>query len=315
MGLLRITHAITFAGRTFSVEELQLIQTLTADCAALARTELAYTLCELVEWRRPTGRLKNHEGRLLLEHLAARGLVALPAVRPLGRRGPREAPRSAQGAPAAEVVGAVRDVLPLIFEIVPPGRTGPSRLWRELIGRYHYLGDRVPVGATLRYLVRSAQHPAQVLACLGWTSAAWRIAVRDRWIGWTDAQRRQALPYVVNNSRFLILPWVHVPDLASHILGRGARQLPGDWAARYGVRPLLLETLVDPARFRGTCYRAANWLALGSTVGRGRMDRANVLTGHAPKAVYVYPLCRHVQQRLCTAPAPPRAAPVAPPER
>jgi hypothetical protein len=308
MDLPQISSPITFNGRTFSVEELRLIQTLTADCTALARTELAYTLCELVDWRRPTGRLKNHEGRLLLEHLAAQGLVTLPPVRALGRRGPREAPHSAQGAPTPEVVGSLRDLRPLVLEVVPPGRTGPSRLWRELIGRYHYLGERVPVGATLRYVVRSARCPGQVLACLGWTSAAWRIAVRDRWIGWPDAQRRQALPYVVNNSRFLILPWVHLSDLASHILGRCARQLPGDWVARYGVRPLLLETLVDPARFPGTCYRAANWLCLGQTVGRGRMDRANVLAGHAPKLVYVYPLGRDVPQRLCTASAPIRVA-------
>jgi hypothetical protein len=143
-----------------------------------------------------------------------------------------------------------------------------------------------------------------VLACLGWTSAAWKIAVRDRWIGWSDGQRRQALPYVVNNSRFLILPWVHVTDLASHLLARCVRQLPTDWEQRYGVRPLLLETLVDPARFRGTCYRAANWRLLGATVGRGRMDRANVLTGHAPKSVYVYPLGSDIRTRLCTAPAP-----------
>jgi hypothetical protein len=305
MGLPRITYPITFNGRTFSVEELGVIQTLTADCAGLPRTELAYTVCELLDWRRPTGKLKNHEGRLLLEHLATKGLVALPPVRVArAHRGPRTTPRSAQGAPAPEVVGSVREFLPLALEVVPPGRHGLSRLWRELIGRYHYLGDRVPVGATLRYVARSAQRPDQVLACLGWTSAAWRIAVRDRWIGWSDAQRRQALPCVVNNSRFLILPWVHLSDLASHILGRCARQLPDDWEARYGVRPLLLETLVDPARFQGTCYRAANWLALGQTVGRGRMDRANVLTGHAPKAVYVYPLCRHVPQRLCTVPAP-----------
>lgn len=315
MGLPRITYPITFHGRTFSVEELGVIQSLTRDCAGLPRTELAYTLCELLDWRRPTGRLKNHEGRLLLEHLEAKGLVALPPLRVAAvHRGPRVTPRSAQGAPASDVVGAVQDVLPLVLEIVPPGPTGPSRLWRELIGRYHYLGDRVPVGATLRYVVRSAQRPDQVLACLGWTSAAWKIAVRDRWIGWSDAQRRQALPYVVNNSRFLILPWVHVADLASHILGRCARQLPGDWAARYGVRPLLLETLVDPARFRGTCYRAANWLALGQTVGRGRMDRANALTGHAPKLAYVYPLSRDVPARLRTAPAPPPVTPAEAPD-
>lgn len=310
MGLPRITYPITFNGRTFSVEELGIIRTLTTDCAGLPRTELACTLCELLDWRRPTGRLKNHEGRLLLEHLETKGLVALPPVRvAMAHRGPRTPPRSAQGAPAPAVIGTVRDVAPLRLEVVPPGRHGPSRLWRELIGRYHYLGDRVPVGATLRYFVRSGRQPDQVLACLGWTSAAWRIAVRDRWIGWTEAQRRQNLPYVVNNSRFLILPWVHIQGLASHLLGWCARQLPQDWQRQYGVRPLLLETLVDPARFRGTCYRAANWLALGPTVGRGRMDRANVRAGHAPKDVYVYPLCRAVHQRLGTAPAPaPRAA-------
>ena len=315
MDLPRITYPITFSGRTFSVEELGVVRSLTADCAGLPRTELAYTLCELLDWRRPTGKLKNHEGRLLLEHLERKGLVALPPVRAAqAHRGPRVPPRSAQGTPGAAVGGAVRDLLPLVLEVVPPRRHGLSRLWRELVGRYHYLGDRVPVGATLRYLVRSAQAPAQVLACLGWTSAAWRIAVRDRWIGWSDAQRRVALPYVVNNSRFLILPWVHVTDLASYLLGRCARQLPGDWAARYGVRPLLLETLVDPARFRGTCYRAANWLALGETVGRGRMDRANVLTGHAPKAVYVYPLGRDVPTRLCTVPAPAGRVPAEAPD-
>jgi Druantia protein DruA len=310
MGQPRITYPITFGGRTFSVEELGVIQTLTTECAGLPRTELAYTLCELLDWRRPTGKLKNHEGRLLLEALERKGFVALPPLRVAQvHRGPRTAPRSAQGAPAPTLVGAVREVAPLVLELVPPGRHGPSRLWRELVGRYHYLGARVPVGATLRYFVRAAQPPQQVLACLGWSSAAWKIAVRDRWIGWSAAQRRQNLPYVVNNSRFLILPWVHVPDLASHLLARCARQLPTDWEARYGVRPLLLETLVDPARFRGICYRAANWRCLGPTVGRGRMDRANVLTGAAPKTVYVYPLGRDIPARLCTAPAPaPRTA-------
>ena len=194
MELPRIPYPITFNGRTFSVEELRVTRSLTADCASLPRTGLAYTLCELLDWRRPTGKLKNHEGRLLLEHLERKGLVALPPVRAAqAHRGPRAPPRSAQGVPGPEVAGAVRDLLPLGLEVVPPGRTGPSRLWRELIGRYHYLGDRVPVGATLRYLVRSARHPDQVLACLGWTSAAWRIAVRDRWIGWSEPERARNL--------------------------------------------------------------------------------------------------------------------------
>ena len=138
MELPRITSPITFSGRTFSAAELSVVQTLTRDCAGLPRTELAYTLCELLDWRRPTGKLKNHEGRLLLEHLAAKGLVALPPLRVAqAHRGPRTPPRSAQGAPAPAVVGAVRDLLPLGLEVVPPGRHGLSRLWRELIGRYH----------------------------------------------------------------------------------------------------------------------------------------------------------------------------------
>jgi hypothetical protein len=299
-----IPHALTFSGRMFSVDELQLIQTLSTDCAALGRTEIARTLCELLDWKRPTGRLKHHEGRLLLERLQALGWIDLPPVRPLGRRGPRLVPGTAQSQPAPEVVGSVGELAPLVLEVVGAGSAGTSRLWRELLARHHYLGYRVPVGATLRYLVRSPQYPAQVLACLLWSSPAWKIAVRDRWIGWSDAQRQHNLQYLVNNSRFLILPWVHVRGLASTILARCARQVPGDWERHYGYRPLLLETLIEAARFRGTCYRAANWLCLGLTQGRGRMDRTHAAQGRAPKEVYVYPLCRHVQRRLCTAAAP-----------
>lgn len=306
-------HPLRFNGRTFSGEELRLIQEVSASCAALGRTEMARTVCELLHWKRPTGRLKNHESRRLLERLQELGWLRLPPVRPLGRKGPRLLPASAQSDPEAPVTGAVGELTPLTLEMVPPGPA--SRLWREYIARYHYIGERVPVGATLRYLVRAAPCPDRVLACLGWSSAAWRLAVRDRWIGWSDAQRRQNLPYVVNNSRFLLLPWVQVPGLASAILARCARQLPADWVARYGLRPLLLETLVDPARFRGTCYRAANWLPLGSTQGRGRMDRTHAAHGRAPKAVYVYPLCRQVQARLCTAPAPGASGTAAAPEQ
>jgi hypothetical protein len=144
----------------------------------------------------------------------------------------------------------------------------------------------------------------EVLACLLWSSPAWRIAVRDRWIGWSEDERRQNLQRIVNNARFLILPWVRVRGLASKILSRCAQKLPLDWERRYGYRPLLLETLVDPSRFRATSYRAANWILLGQTQGRGRMDRHHCLEGQAVKEVYVYPLCRNVQQRLRTAETP-----------
>ncbi len=164
-----------------------------------------------------------------------------------------------------------------------------SALRLELVRRYHYLGCRVPVGAQLRYLVRSERTGEAALAGLQGTSAAWRMAARDRWIGWSDAERARNLGFIVNNSRFLILPWVQVKGLAGKILAQCARQLRGDWQRRYGYRPLLLETLVDGRRFAGTCYRAANWIVLGETTGRGRMDRYHQADGSARKLVLVSP--------------------------
>ena len=190
---------------------------------------------------------------------------------------------------------------PLLLEVVRAGaadKGGNHALFKELLDRHHYPGYRVPFGANLRYLVRSERAPEKVLACLLWSSPAWRMAARDTWLGWDDGERGRNLQRIVNNSRFLILPWVRVKGLASKILGACARQLPEDWERLYGYRPLLLETLVDGARFKGTCYRAANWIHLGQTSGRGRMRRKHAAHGEAVKDLYVYPLCRHAQQRL-----------------
>lgn len=304
MGRPKISESVCFSGRSFSVEELELIQEISSDFGALGLTEVSRTICELLGWKRPNGKLKNQECRLFLEQLQERGLVSVPAVRPLGPRGPRVVRLTTRSLAQAKLVGTGGQFEPLVLEVVEAGPEGESGLWMELIERYHYLRYRVPVGANLRYLVRSERCPKQVLACLLWSSPAWKMAVRDRWIGWTEEQRQCNLQYIVNNSRFLILPWVRIRGLASKILSRCARQLPVDWEQRYGYRPLLLETLVDAARFRGTCYRAANWIALGRTQGRGRMDRDHGAHGRAPKEVYVYPLCRHVHQRLCGAAAP-----------
>jgi hypothetical protein len=178
---------------------------------------------------------------------------------------------------------------------------GQRRLFREYLDRYHYLGYRAPYGAQLRYWVQPAQSELPPLAALLFTSAAWRMAPRDRWIGWSDPARQSNLPLVVNHSRFLILPWVQIPHLASHILAHAARQLPADWQTRYGVEPVLLETLVDAARYRGVCYRAANWVEVGLTQGRGRMDRWGRAQG-VPKQIFLYPLHRRWRQRLCAAP-------------
>ena len=303
MNHAELPESVTFCGRRFSRSELELMRQIAAEFAGLGRTEIARTLSELLEWKRPSGGLKNYECRQLLERLEERGWLRLPEVRPLGPRGPRRVPVTAQSEPQAPLEGGPGEYEPLQLRAVEAG-SADSALWTELVERYHYLGYRVPVGAQLRYLVRSGRTGGQILACLQWTSAAWKMAARDRWIGWTHEQRARGLPYIVNNSRFLILPWVRVRGLASKILAHAARQLPQDWERRYGYRPLLLETLVDGQRFAGTCYRAANWILLGETQGRGRMDRHHEADGSARKLVWVYPLGRDVKQRLREAQPP-----------
>jgi hypothetical protein len=294
------TVPFVFCGRRFLVTDIELICNVVSDFRSLSLTELARTICELLEWKRPNGRLKNHECRLLLERLSVAGQVNLPPLRVSGPRGPRVVGPTENGAEKELVTGSAGELAPLTLTVV---RSGPeSALWNEFVARYHYLGYKVPVGANLRYLVRSGSDK-QVLACLLWSSPAWKMAARDSWIGWTDEERARKLQLIVNNSRFLILPWVRVRYLASTILSLCARQLPADWERLYGYRPLLLETLVD-AQFRGTSYQAANWTYLGETRGRGRMDQHHEAHGCAVKRIYVYSLWRDGQHRLAQNSAP-----------
>jgi hypothetical protein len=288
--------AVTFSGRTFTSAEIALLREIAQDYAGLGVTEIARTVCELLDWKRPSGRLKNHECRLLLEQLRDSGELTLPAVRALGGRGSRRITAPMSGGPLAEVEPVTAEAARFrALELQLVKGAGESRLWRECVEQHHYLGCPVPYGAHLRYWVR---HQGRALGCLLWTSPAWRMKAREQWIGWSDDQRRENLQRIVNNARFLILPWVRVPGLASMTLSRCARQLPADWEAQYGYRPWLLETLVDAGRFSGACYRAANWIAIGQTAGRGRMDRLK-LRQEPIKDIYVYPLVRQVQERLC----------------
>jgi Domain of unknown function (DUF4338) len=299
---------LSFCGRHFSISEVEMMREVVAECSALSLTEISRTLCELLAWKRPNGKLKNQECRLLLERLRDQGWVRLPAVQACGGRGTRRAHLTRGSDPQPEITGAAGEFAPLRLRVVSAEDRRALQLWAEYLERYHYLGHRLPVGASLRYFVQSERCPEQVLACLQWSSAAWKMAARDRWIGWSSEQRARNLPFLVNNSRFLLLPWVRVKGLASKILGQCARQLPDDWQRLYGYRPLLLETLVEEERFRGTCYRSANWLELGRTQGRGRMDQEHQ-SPLPPKLLFVYPLCRNVQQRLCQASAPAYAEP------
>ena len=284
-----------FCGRTFRTGELELMRQTAREFSGLGVTEIARTVCELLEWKRPSGGLKNHECQQLLERLQAEGFLQLPDLRKLGGRGPRRA-NGLSGAccEPATVDCTASECEPLELALVE----GPaeSRQWREQVERYHYLRCCVPFGANLRYWARNR---GRELACLLWISPAWKMRARDEWIGWTDEQRGRNLQSIVNNGRFLILPWVQVKGLASKILALSARRMPYDREIRYGRRPLLLETLVDAKRFRGTCYRAANWIHVGQTTGRGRMDREHTAHRQAVKDIYVYPLVRDARRRLC----------------
>ena len=295
-----------FFGRCFSSSDFRLIQDLARDFSALSLTELASTLCELLDWKRPNGKLKYKECRAVLEQLHAEGLISLPALRKTAPSRPRKIVAGGESDPRSPLSGTASDYTPLSLHRVEGVEL--SSLWNQFIDRYHYLRFRVPFGANLRYLVQSERRPGEYLACLLFSSPAWKMAPRDAWIGWSDEQRKRNLQYLVCNSRFLVLPWISVRGLASKILSLAARQLPEDWRQLYGYRPLLLETLVDPARFRGTSYRAANWMRLGQTQGRGRMDRDHQAQGRAVKEIYVFPLCRDAQRRLCQSQPPAAAA-------
>jgi Domain of unknown function (DUF4338) len=237
-----MSESVTFGGRTFSASEIELMRCISMEFSTLAVTEIAHTVCELLNWRRPGGGLKSHECRQLLERLAAEDRLKLPAVRKRGGTGARRPNVSMTCIEPAPVECTASECEPL--ELVMVEGKKESRLWREQVERYHYLGCSVPFGAHLRYWVRNHQRE---LACLLWTSPAWKMRARDAWIGWSDQQRQRNLQSIVNNSRFLILPWVRVKGLASKVLGLSARQMPVDWEIRYGTRPLLLETLVDAA--------------------------------------------------------------------
>jgi hypothetical protein len=299
-----LEETVSFCGRVLTASELSLVRQIITGFPLLSQAELAYTICELMQWRRPNGKLKQPECVEWLQKFQQRVLPALPELRVTKPRGAhRLLAHDRQGDPPAPVRGCLADCRPLRLQLIQD--LAGRRLFQQYIERYHPLGYRVPYGAQLRYLVHSRNQ--DVLACLLFTSAAWKMAPRDTWIGWGEPARRANLPQVVNNARFLILPWVEVPHLASHVLALVARQLPTDWLAAYRVRPLLLETLVDRP-YSGTCYRAANWICVGQTQGRGRMDRTHQAQG-TRKNILLFPLDPHWRQHLVrVAPGSPRHA-------
>lgn len=287
------------AGRRITRQELEAARQTVRLCPGLSRQELARTICEHWGWVTASGSHKVTACLKVLEELEQKGLLRLPEKRKMTRWSTDQAcgavptPRTNAGAP---MVGELSEVGSVGLEVVQGQDQGD--LWNEYVDRYHYLGYRQPFGCFLRYFIHS---PAGWLGCVLMAGAAQAIQSRDQWIGWDRACRQQNLPWVINNTRLLIFPWIRIRHLGSHVLGQLAGRVGQDWQQRWGYEPLLMESFVDPARFSGTCYRAAGWLGLGRTTGRG-LPRAGRFYQSTAKLIYVKALCEDFRERLCGAP-------------
>ena len=286
---------VRYRTRTIGPADLDFIRATIGAHAAEGRTRISQRLCAAWGWRQPNGALKEYACRDLLLRLEEWGYLSLPPRR-RAPDGPcqqdRLAPLPVPGPPLTHADLRTLEVRPL--------RPAERPLWKALLARYHYLGYRRGAGEQLGYLAWLEGH---LVACLAWGAAAYRNAPRETYLGWDAATKRARLHLVVQNTRFLLLPWVRVPHLASKLLAATLRRLSADWRVRYGHGLFLAETFVDPTRFRGTCYRAANWRALGPTRGAGK--RGNRYRRHGvPKLVFVYPLHPRARERLAAPGAP-----------
>lgn len=281
-----------YCARNFTPSDIALIRSFIEANPALSRYRLSREICERLAWRRPDGKLKDMSCRVALLRMQADGLITLPPPRKAKPAAFRLHPDIEQAVLEPTIVPAV-DLGRLTVELV--GSKRDSLLWNAYIQRHHYLGHQLLPGAQLRYFVRTA---GQIIALLGFGASAWKTKPRDECIGWSSEQRRRNLHLVVNNARFLILPWIKCRNLASRVLALVSRRLADDWHTRYAYRPVLLETFVEKPRFAGTCYQAANWRYLGDTQGRGKLDTLH-RHGEPIKSIWIFPLVRDFRRHLC----------------
>ncbi len=287
--------ALTIQGRQIGAAELATIHVLISSHPDWHRTRISQELCREWNWCNEAGQLKDMAARSLLRKLDHRGLIQLPAAVRSGNNAFRNRPlvQLALDLEPAQIEGRLSDLQPLRIDQITQAQE--VRLFRTLLQQHHYLGYSGPVGENLKYLVYDRQ--GRLLACLLYGAAAWRVASRDRFIGWDESARKCGLSRIANNMRFLILPDIRVPHLASHLLAMISRRISADWQEKYGHPILLLETFVEQPRFAGTCYKAANWILVGRTTGRTRNHSRG--TPMAPvKSVWLYPLHRSFQKRL-----------------
>ena len=273
---------IRYSGRNFTPKELEQIRFLIKHNPKYNRTRLSEEVCQLFQWLKPDGKLKDMSCRVAMLRMDKDGLIRLP---PSTRT--KQPVKRIEFTPATDpqslVICPVNQLPPLHLQLVTKAT---SALWNEYIERYHYLGHSPLPGAQLRYLITAGE---QIVALTGFGAAAWQTAPRDQFIGWNHDQRRQNLHLIVNNARFLILPWIQSKNLASKILSLTIRCLPNDWKKKYNIRPVLMETFVQKNRFTGTCYKAANWINVGETKGRGKLGPPGKISVPI-KDIWVYPL-------------------------
>jgi hypothetical protein len=289
---------LTYRGRAVSNADVAFIRGLLAGPAGASRRRLSLDLCAAWDWVQPNGEPRDAVCRGLLLALARAGHLELPPPRWVPRRPPcRRVPTVSIELDRSPITMSLAALGPV--EIRQVRRTPDEPLFGGLIQTHHYLGYVQPVGEHLKFIAYAGSRP---VACVAWSSAPRHLGPRDRFIGWSPEARRANIRLVAYNSRYLILPWVQVPHLASHLLGRMARMLPSEWARVYGHPVYLLETFVHPERYRGTCYRAANWVVVGQTTGRGKDDRGHRGPNRPVKNVLCYPLVRDFRDRLSRLP-------------
>jgi hypothetical protein len=288
--------AIKQCGRNFTQGEIEEIAETIKTFPNLSQTTLTETICEHFEWFTATGRYKKDACLKLLRKIEDTGAIKLP---PRRKRPKQQTPKAKDVSvvrlpPHQSTHCDLRIVQPISLKLATT-QTDVS-LWNQYVNQHHYLGYKRPFGCFIRYFVKSVK--GDILACILLAGAAKSISVRDNWIGWNSNQRLCNLPWVINNSRFVIMPWVKIPHLASHILGQMRRRISADWFICWGYRPLLMESFVDPVKYDGTCYKASSWYLLGTTTGEGLVRKGKTYTT-TPKLIFTMPLQKNFRDQLC----------------
>ncbi|MFW5788031.1 MAG: DUF4338 domain-containing protein [Halanaerobiales bacterium] len=296
--MINKSDKILINGREFTQKEVDDIVETVEMFNNLSRTELAKTICVHLDWFTPAGNYKVSSARNLLEKLEEKGFFKLPPLIESQRNfgGLKPIKLTSKTEAGNKLEGTVSDYGPIVLEKIEDKKT--KDLWNEYIERYHDLGYKRPFGARQRYFIISkVGNQPERLGCILFSAAAWALEKRDNWIGWKEEHRSKYLNGIVNNTRFLIFPWVKIKNLASKALSLAAKRIQDDWKQRYNYRPVLMETFVDEKKYKGTCYKAANWKYLGKTKGRGRQDRNREYLSTV-KLIFVYPLLKDFRAYL-----------------